>query len=106
MQQFNLSDFTKGWFVGDFVPTLWSTPNVEVAIKRYAKYDVEKSHFHKVATEITVIVSGSVMMNGKKYEKDDVILIEPGESTDFIALEDTVTCVVKTPSVMGDKYTS
>jgi hypothetical protein len=44
-------------------------------------------------------------MKGKIYKKDDIILIEKGESTDFMPLEDgTVTCVIKNPSVIGDKY--
>ena len=29
-----------------------------------------------------------------------------GEATDFFALDDSVTVVVKTPSVLGDKYQS
>jgi len=104
MQQYNLSDFTKGWFVGNFVPSLLPTPSVEVAIKRYTKGDREESHYHKIATEITVVVDGKVSMNGREYQRDDVLLIEPGESTNFIALEDTTTCVVKLPCVVNDKY--
>jgi hypothetical protein len=32
------------------------------------------------------------------------VTIEPGEATDFTALTDTTTVVVKMPSVKGDKY--
>lgn len=94
----------KGWFVGDFTPTLYPSQDVEVALKRYVIGDYEALHHHKIATEITVIVSGSVMMNGHKYNADDVIIMEPGESTDFKCLTDVVTVCVKLPCVKNDKY--
>ena len=39
-----LENMLKGWFVGDFSPTIVSTQAVEVAIKKYRKDDYEKSH--------------------------------------------------------------
>ncbi len=103
MQLYNLSDFKGGWFVGNFHPTLFPLESVEVSIKHYKAGHVEPKHLHREADEITVIVSGKVSMNGNIYVKDDVILIEKDEATDFIALLDT-TCVVKVPSVKNDKY--
>ncbi|XRK16268.1 quercetin dioxygenase-like cupin family protein [Elusimicrobium posterum] len=95
----------KGWFVGNFKPTLLNTNDAEVAVKRYNKGDYEGRHYHKIATEITVIVSGRVRMNGVEYGADDIIVIEPGESTDFECLEDnTVNTVVKIPGANNDKY--
>ena len=43
-------------------------------------------------------------MNGRTYGAGDIIVLEPGEATDFRALEKTTTVVVKMPSVLGDKY--
>lgn len=95
----------KGWFVGKFTPTVLSTNDVEVAVKRYKKGDYEASHYHKIATEITVIVSGRVRMNNIEYGPNDIIVMEPNESTDFECLEDnTVNVVVKFPGVNNDKY--
>lgn len=99
-----LSDMVRGWFVGDFEPTLYRTNEVEVGVKRYKAGDYEARHHHKVATEITVIVSGTVRMNGIVYGEGDMIIIEPGESTDFAALTDVVTTVVKMPGASNDKY--
>lgn len=105
MQKFDLNSFTKGWFIGDFSPTISNTDKFEVSIKRYKKGDYEESHVHKIADEITVIISGKVSMNGVKYKKDDILLIEKGESTDFKVLsKEVTTCVIKFPSVKGDKY--
>lgn len=104
MKVAKLEDMVKGWFVGNFDPTLIKTNNVEVAVKEYKKGDYEEKHYHKIATEITVIVSGRVKMNGIECSEGDIIVIEPNEATDFEALEDTVNTVVKFPGASHDKY--
>jgi len=95
---------TGGWFVGGFKPTIINTNDVEVAVKRYEKGDYEERHYHKIATEVTVVVSGRIRMNGEEFISGDIIIIDPGESTDFEALEDTVNTVVKFPGAYDDKY--
>lgn len=100
-----LNQFTKGWFVGEFTPTLVATPHAEVGIKIYKAGDMEPSHHHKVATELTALISGRVRMAGIILLPGQIISLTPGESSDFEALEDSVTVVVKTPCVPGDKYT-
>jgi len=95
---------TRGWFVGYFQPTAYKTFACEVGVKRYSAGDYEAAHHHKLATEITVIISGEVEMNGVKYVADDIIVIEPEDSTDFRCLTDVVTCVYKSGSYPGDKY--
>ena len=104
MEKNNLNNFIKGWFIGNFEPTLFTTDSFEIAIKRYKAGDKENRHHHKIATEFTIIVDGEVEMNGVKYIKDDIIIIKPNESTDFYCLTDVVTTVVKVPCVKNDKY--
>ena len=104
MKHFHISNFTKGWVIGDFKPTIKNTKDFEIALKSYKKGEYEQSHFHKISTEITIICSGKVEMNGVKYISGDIILIEPNESTDFKVMEDTITTVIKIPSSTSDKY--
>ena len=104
MRRLSLNNFIKGWFIGNFEPTIVKTNEVEVAVKRYRAGDQEIAHHHKIATEITVIVSGQVLMNGVLYGPDDVLVIEPNESTDFECLTDVITTVVKYPGASNDKY--
>ena len=104
MKVAKLNEMTKGWFVGNFKPSLIITNDVEVAVKEYEKGDYEARHYHKVATELTVITSGRVRMNGVEYSKGDIIIIEPNEATDFEVLENTISTVVKFPGVGDDKY--
>ncbi|WED22019.1 hypothetical protein L3Q72_00965 [Vibrio sp. JC009] len=104
MDKHNLDNFVRGWFVGGFEPTLYKTTDVEVAIQKFNKGDKEASHCHKIATEITVIISGKARMGENIAVSGDILRIEPGEFTDFEALEDTVTAVVKLPGALNDKY--
>lgn len=94
----------KGWFIGDFTPSVLRTRDFEVGLKEYKSGDVEPSHLHKAATEITLICSGMVMFNDFVYTKGSIVVVEPGEVVQFKALEDSLTVVVKCPSVLSDKY--
>ena len=106
LQRYNLNIFTKGWFVGNFSPTLIPSDAVEVAVKHYRAGEAEGAHYHQVATELTLVVSGRVRMSGEEVGPGEIIKIEPGQSTDFMPLTDAVTVVVKMPCVRGDKYLS
>jgi len=43
-------------------------------------------------------------MNDKVYKAGDIVTISPGTSTDFTAITDVVTVVVKHPGATNDKY--
>ncbi len=104
MEIFHLDEMVKGWFVGDFTPTALRTAAAEVAVKRYKAGEHETAHYHKVATEITLILEGTVEMSGRRLSNGDIIKLLPGETSDFFAITDVTTVVVKQPSVGGDKY--
>lgn len=104
MKRYNLSAFTRGWFIGNFIPSLHTSSEFEIAVKHYQAGESEPSHIHRVAKEWTVIISGEVEMNGIKYTKNDIIEIDPGEYSNFHALTDAATVVFKMPSVKDDKY--
>lgn len=103
MKHAKLNDMVKGWFVGAFTPTAHSTDVCEVAVKRYSAGEKEAAHFHKVATEITLVLSGRVRMAGHEWGEGDIVVLEPGEPTDFEALTDAINVVVKTPGALDDK---
>lgn len=105
MKNYKLDSMIKGWFIGNFEPSVIKTKEFEVGIKCYKKGDYEEKHYHKIATEITVIVKGIVRMNNNIYKEGDIVALEPNEASDFMALSDCITAVVKTPSVNQDKYT-
>ena len=104
MKLYNLKNFKLGWIIGNFDPSIVRTSDFEIGIKRYKKGSYEKLHFHKQAIEITIIIVGKVLMNSKQFSENDIIYIEKGETTDFKVIEDTITAVIKIPSVLADKY--
>lgn len=99
-----LSSMKGGWFIGNFEPSLFKTTDCEVAVKYYKKGDKEGKHYHKIATEYTVVVKGKVRMFDSVYMEGDIIVVEPGDATSFEAIEDAVNVVVKLPGANDDKY--
>lgn len=104
MKKYNLKDFKRGWFIGNFSPALLNTENFEVAIKFYKKGDYEEMHYHKKCVEYTVIVKGKVKMFNMIFKKGDIIQVNPYDKTSFTSLSSTITAVIKTPSVKNDKF--
>lgn len=104
MKNFRHDEMIKGWFVGGFNPTAFSTDVCEVAVKYYKAGETEAAHYHKIATEVTMVLSGTVRMAGQVWAAGDIVVLNPGEVTDFEALTDAINVVVKTPCVLNDKY--
>lgn len=104
MKSAKISNMTKGWFVGAFEPTIYNTECCEVAVKKFNSGDCEDKHYHKIATEITVIISGRVRMFSREWVEGDIVIAEPLDETSFEALTDAVLTVVKLPGALNDKY--
>lgn len=104
MRVSKLSDMKGGWFIGNFEPSLYKTNDCEVAVKTYKKGDCEAAHYHRIATEYTIVASGKVKMFDMEFVQGDIIIVEPGDATAFEALEDTTNVVVKIPGANNDKY--
>ena len=103
MKIHKLQSMTKGWFVGDFIPSVYKA-NYEIGLKKYAAGDIEPKHHHRITTEFTVVVSGKISMNGVVFYEGDIIQVDPFEDVKFECIEDAVTVVFKTGSIAGDKY--
>ena len=103
MKLSNLSEFTNGWFLGNFNPSLFESEHFEVCVKNFKKGDVEAAHFQRVATEVTVILFGSVRMGNHFLQVDDILTIYKDEVCDFEALTDCKVLGIKFPSLPNDK---
>ena len=93
-----------GWFIGNFEPFAYQTKDFEVGLGSHKKGDTWDKHYHKISTEITLIISGKVKVNDEIFSKGDIFIIEPNEIVDPLFLEDTQYVVVKTISDINDKY--
>jgi len=104
MNVYRKTPWKGGWFVGDFEPSAYRTKEFEVCYKVHTKGEEWPKHYHKVATEINYLMRGTMMVQGKKLEAGDVFILGPGEVADPEFLEDCELIVIKTPSLIGDKY--
>lgn len=104
MENFEVKNFKKGWIIGNFEPSLLKTFYFESALKEYKANDEEPAHYHAVATEWTIVVSGKIQMNDSIFEENKIIEIRPNEVVKFKAITDAKTMVIKVPSVENDKY--
>lgn len=104
MEIHKLPEMTNGWFVGDFSPTALKTSKFEVAWKRHKKDEPYEGHFHKLAFEINLLVRGRMLMQDKEIVAGDIFVIGPWEVANPVFLEDCELVVIKTPSIIGDKY--
>ena len=103
MEVNNISEFTKGWIIGNFEPSILKSKEIEFGVKFFKKGEVEPLHKQIVATEITVVIDGLIEMNGSRFSTGQVITIPPGEPADFLAITDGTLVCVKTPSIPSDK---
>jgi quercetin dioxygenase-like cupin family protein len=99
-----LEDFTRGWLIGDFEPSLIRTKDFEVGILTHIKGEVWPKHYHKLADEYNVLVKGKMTVNGTELNTGDVFIIEKNEVSEPKFLEDCTVLVIKIPSIIGDKY--
>jgi quercetin dioxygenase-like cupin family protein len=105
MQKFKLSEAgDRGWFIGAFDRSVFKTDACEVSYTANKKGEKCAPHYHKIATEITLFIRGSVHLNGMIFNAGDIVVLEPGEICDIEYLEDTESVVVKTPGALNDKY--
>jgi quercetin dioxygenase-like cupin family protein len=104
MKTAKLSDMHRGWFIGDFEPSVMRTSLFEVGILTHKKGELWPAHYHKHAAEYNVLLDGRMRIAGKIVEAGDIFWFEPGDIADPEFLEDCRVCVVKRPSIIGDKY--
>ena len=99
-----LSNYNRGWIIGDFENSLARTKDFEVCVRVHPKGEVWPAHTHKIATEYNVLIYGSMSMCGVELIAGDTFIVEPNEIADPIFHEDCTIVCVKTPSVPTDKY--
>ena len=104
MKQYNIKDMKNGWFIGNFEPSVFKNPFFEVAHHFHEAGFKGELHYHKIAPELTYIISGRLVASGEELFGGDMFLYEPNEIAQVEFLEDTHLIVVKWPSVPSDKY--
>jgi quercetin dioxygenase-like cupin family protein len=99
-----LKDTYRGWVIGDFEPSLLRTTDFEVGVLHHPKGEKWSAHYHKVATEYNILVSGSMRLCDIELVAGDTFILEPYEIADPIFHEDCTIVCIKVPSDTKDKY--
>ena len=104
MKSYKLSDSgARGWFIGDFPEAIYRTKDFEVCYQDNPP-GTSTPHYHKELTEITLVVSGRVLINGNVYVAGDIVVLEPNDICQLEYLEDTKIVTIKSPSIPLDKH--
>ena len=90
--------------MGNFDPSVYKTADFEVGYKLHKKGEAWPVHYHKKSTEITFLIRGRMTIQGRELTNGDVFVILPNEIADPVFHEDCEVVVIKTPSVINDKY--
>lgn len=103
MKTYPFSLMKGGWFVGAFEPTAYDTDACEVSYKVHPKGEQWPVHYHRVATEINLLVKGTMVLQGKELTDGTVFILEPYEIADPLFLTDCHIVCVKVPGARDDK---
>lgn len=100
----NINNMFRGWFIGNFEPSVLKTKDFEVGLLTHKQGEQWPKHYHAIATEYNLLVSGKMIIKETMIEPGDIFVIEPNEIADPSFLEDCTVLCVKVPSIPGDKY--
>ena len=104
MRIYNIKNMTRGWFIGNFEPSILRTKDFEVGLLTHKKGEVWPKHYHALAVEYNVLIEGSMTVQGTKINPGDIFVFDPMEIADPVFNEDCKVLCVKVPSVTGDKH--
>lgn len=105
MKKFKHSESgARGWFIGNFPKAIIQSEHFECCWQANPAGKKDKPHYHKKATEIQLVVKGSMIINDEIFNVGDICVLDPGEHYYAEYLEDTEVFAIKTPSMPDDKY--
>lgn len=100
----NIKDYVRGWFIGNFEPSLLKTNDFEIGVLTHPKGEKWPAHYHKETVEYNVLISGKMVVQEKELNSGDVFVFGKGEIADPVFLEDCTVVCVKVPSIPSDKF--
>jgi len=104
MKKHNLSDFWRGWFIGNFEPSLLKTEDFEAGFLFHPKGEHWPDHYHKLGTEYNLLVKGKMEIFGETINEGEIFVIDPYEVAIPNFIEDCYIFCIKSPGKKGDKY--
>jgi dTDP-glucose pyrophosphorylase len=103
-QSIDINNYTRGWLIGDFQPSIQRTNDFEIGLLQHAKNEKWGFHYHKKSIEINVLAKGSMIVNGKRINVNDIFIFNQNIISCPLFLEDCEIICIKLPSSPNDKY--
>lgn len=97
-------EFTRGWFIGNFHPSLYKTKDFEIGLLIHKAAESWDYHYHIEAEETNLLLKGRMKINEKTIEAGSVFRFPKKQIACPIFLEDCHIICIKEPSIPGDKY--
>jgi dTDP-glucose pyrophosphorylase len=101
---YDLKSFVRGWFIGDFEPSIAKEYAYEVGLNTYKKDELGDFHYHKESHEINILVSGHMRVNNMMIQSMQKYSIPKNQIACTIFLEDCSILCIKIPHVKNDKF--
>ncbi len=99
----DIKEYFKGWYVGNFEPTIFKTDACELGYKLHKQWSEWERHSHQ-AVEVNFLIRGKMKVNDTVIYEGEVFLIESGEVTKPTFLTDCEVIVLKVPCIPNDKF--
>lgn len=103
IEKYNIKDMFRGWFIGNFEPSVYKTNNFEVGYLLHKKGEMWDVHYHEYTTEINLLIEGKMILNNIEINKNEIFIINKNNIAAPIFLEDCYIICIKVPSIIGDK---
>jgi hypothetical protein len=103
MKMSRIEETDRGWFVGNFSMAAFQTDACEVSFRTHLKGEDWGLHYQEKITEVNLLVSGKMVMQGKEIISGDIFIVYPFEIADPIFIEDCEIVCVKVPGIQNDK---
>ena len=66
-----MKDMKRGWCIGNFSPSILTTKDFEVGILHHPKGEKWSAHYHKIATEYNILISGKMRVCDQELTAGD-----------------------------------
>jgi len=100
---YKLEDMFRGWFIGNFEPSIFKYSGVEIGYLHHKKNEKWQTHFHNNLIEVNLLVQGKMILNDIEINKNEIFVIDKKILACPIFLEDCYIMCIKIPSMVGDK---
>lgn len=100
----NVYEFTRGWFLGNFSPSILDTSDFEIGILSHTKGETWPFHYHQEADEYNVLLQGKMLLNNHLLESNTQFVLYKNEIACPFFLEDCRVLCIKSPSRPKDKH--